>query len=312
MKIKKIIFFFLLSLLCIEKVNAQIKDSLFITIGNKPITKSDIVNEIKIILILNNESYSDDKRDQLHKAAVNAIIKRTVKQIEIEKNSSFLKINRKDLEDELTSLARNLNMDLDTLKNICESNELDFSLIEDQIKTELFWNSLIFELYKNRLKITADEIEEKLKSFQENKQVNEYLISEILVKIKDENNLKLEVGELTKKIENEGFENVAKNLSISESSINGGDLGWLKENIISEQIKSTIEETSVGALSKAIILNQGILIIKVRDKRKMKNTQSLEEMKNELVNSEKLKILNMHSLSHYDKIRRTVTVKFFQ
>ena len=312
MKIKKIIFFILLSLLCIEKVNAQIKDSLFITIGNKPITKSDIVNEIKIILILNNESYSDDKRDQLHKAAVNAIIKRTVKQIEIEKNSSFLKINRKDLEDELTSLARNLNMDLDTLKNICESNELDFSLIEDQIKTELFWNSLIFELYKNRLKITADEIEEKLKSFQENKQVNEYLISEILVKIKDENNLKLEVGELTKKIENEGFENVAKNLSISESSINGGDLGWLKENIISEQIKSTIEETSVGALSKAIILNQGILIIKVRDKRKMKNTQSLEEMKNELVNSEKLKILNMHSLSHYDKIRRTVTVKFFQ
>jgi len=312
MKIKKIIFFIFLSLICIEKVNAQIKDSLFITIGNKPITKSDIVNEIKIILILNNESYSDDKRDQLHKAAVNAIIKRTVKQIEIEKNSSFLKINRKDLEDELTSLARNLNMDLDTLKNICESNELDFSLIEDQIKTELFWNSLIFELYKNRLKITADEIEEKLKSFQENKQVNEYLISEILVKIKDENNLKLEVGELTKKIENEGFENVAKNLSISESSINGGDLGWLKENIISEQIKSTIEETSVGALSKAIILNQGILIIKVRDKRKMKNTQSLEEMKNELVNSEKLKILNMHSLSHYDKIRRTVTVKFFQ
>ena len=80
MKIKKIIFFILLSLLCIEKVNAQIKDSLFITVGNKPITKSDIVNEIKIILILNNESYSEDKRDRLHQAAVKAIIKRTVKQ----------------------------------------------------------------------------------------------------------------------------------------------------------------------------------------------------------------------------------------
>ena len=312
MKIKKIIFFILLSLLCIEKVNAQIKDSLFITIGNKPITKSDIVNEIKIILILNNESYSEDKRDRLHQAAVKAIIKRTVKQIEIEKNTSFLKINRKDLEVELDSLASNINMDLDTLKNICESNALDFSLIEDQIKTELFWNSLIFELYKNRLAVSANEIEEKLKLFQDSKQINEYLISEILVKIKDENNLKVEVGDLIKKIENEGFENVAKNLSISESSINGGDLGWLKENVISEKMKSTIEKTSVGALSKAIILDQGILIFKIRDKRKIKNTQSLEEIKNELVNSEKLKILNMHSLSHYDKIRRTVTVKFFQ
>ena len=38
-----------------EKGNAEISDSLFMTIGNKPITKSDIVNEIKTILILNNE-----------------------------------------------------------------------------------------------------------------------------------------------------------------------------------------------------------------------------------------------------------------
>ena len=34
-------------------------------------------------------------------------------------------------------------------------------------------------------------------------------------------------------------------------------------------------------------------------------------MKKQLVTSEKLKILNMHSLSHYDKIRRSlVSIKF--
>ena len=85
MKIKKIIFFVLLSLICIEKGNTEINDALFMTVGNKPITKSDVVNEIKIILILNNESYSDDKRNELHKIAVNSIIKRSIKQIEIEK-----------------------------------------------------------------------------------------------------------------------------------------------------------------------------------------------------------------------------------
>ena len=29
------------------------------------------------------------------------------------------------------------------------SNELDFSKIEDQIKTELYWNSFNFEMYKH-------------------------------------------------------------------------------------------------------------------------------------------------------------------
>ena len=46
-KIKKIIFLVLLSLICIEKGSTEINDSLFMTIGNKPITKSDFVNEIK-------------------------------------------------------------------------------------------------------------------------------------------------------------------------------------------------------------------------------------------------------------------------
>ena len=104
MKIKKIIFLVLLSLIFIEKGNTEIKDSLFMIVGNKPITKSDIVDEIKIILILNNESYSDDKRDQLHKIAVKTIVKRSIKQIAIEENN-FLKINSEDLEKELIGLA---------------------------------------------------------------------------------------------------------------------------------------------------------------------------------------------------------------
>ena len=59
------------------------------TIGNKPITQSDLVDEIKIILILNNEGYSDEKRDKLHELAVRSTIKRTVKTIELERNNYF-------------------------------------------------------------------------------------------------------------------------------------------------------------------------------------------------------------------------------
>ena len=71
MKIKKIIFAIVLSLICIEKGNTEINDALFMTVGNKPITKSDVVDEIKILLILNNESYADHKREKLHEILIN-------------------------------------------------------------------------------------------------------------------------------------------------------------------------------------------------------------------------------------------------
>ena len=59
-----IAFFFLV------ESNAVIKDSLFVTVGNKAITRSDIVNEIKTILILNGQNFSQDDAEQIESAAI--------------------------------------------------------------------------------------------------------------------------------------------------------------------------------------------------------------------------------------------------
>ncbi len=307
-KIKKTIFLVLFSLILIGKAHSEINDSLFMVIGNKPVTQSDLVNEIKLILILNNQSYSDDKRDQLHKVAVEATIKRTIKLIELERHNYF-NFSEEDFQSELNRLAGNLFMDLETLKNICESNNLDFSIIEKQVKIELYWNSLIFELYKNRISINSQQIGERLKLMQNKKKIEEYLISEIVINKIEENELENKIKELKDKIKIEGFENVAKNISISESAIKGGDLGWINENIISNKIKSVLINTPINSVSEPVLLPENILIFMVRGKREIDTNLSLEEMKNQLVISEKNKILNMHSLSHYDKVRRSITVK---
>ena len=281
------------------------------TIGDKPITQADIVDEIKIILILNNESYSNEKRDQLHELAIKSTIKRNIKKIELERNNYF-KFNEDDLSKELAKLANNIYIDLDTLKNLCESNELDFSKIEDQVKTELYWNSLIFELYKHNLNINQNEIEDKLKLLQNKKKLNEYLISEIVIENVESDKLDKKIRELKNRIEIEGFENVAKEISISESALKGGDLGWINENIISENIRSKLIETPIGNISSPIILQNGVLIFKVKDKRKIDNNISLEEIKNKLISAEKNRILNMHSISHYDKVFRSISIKYLQ
>ena len=288
-----------------------ISDGLFMTVGNKPITNSDIVNEIKTILILNNQSYSDDRREELQKLAINAIIKRSIKEIELDKNNYF-KFNEEDLRLELVNLAANMNVDVETLKNICSSNNLDFSLIEQQVKVELFWNSLVFEIYKNKLIVSPEEVEDQLKLIQNEEKMNEYLISEIIIKKVDKEMIEAETEELINKIKTEGFESTAKIFSISKSAVNGGDLGWIKEDSISGEIKNILINTQVGNISEPIFLPEGILIFKVRNKREIESTLTLEEMKDQLVYSEKIKILQLYSLSHYDKLRKTISVNFKQ
>ena len=100
-------------------------------------------------------------------------------------------------------------------------------------------------------------------------------------------------------------------ISISETASKGGDLGWVKENVISAKYISQISKTPIGTISDPIFLPEGILIFKVKDKRKIEKNLTLEQQKDQLVYAEKTKILKMHSLSHYDKLRRATPIKFF-
>jgi len=309
-KIKIILIIFLISISGLDKSLAKIKDGILISVGNKVITKSDIVNEIKIILILNNKSYSDDKRNELQQMAVKSTIERTVKEIEVSKNE-YLTYDKKDFNRELNRLANRIDMDLDTLKNICKSNNLDFEIIKDQIRTELLWNSLIFNIYKNRLSINAEEIEEQLKTKQNRKEFNKYLLSEIVIQPVETDSIAERINEITSKIKIEGFENVALSESISQTSMSGGDLGWLNDTEIADKILTKIVSTPIGGISEPIILNEGILFFKIRDKKKIVKEISLEELKNQLVATEKTKILNMFSMSHYSNLKRAILIKNF-
>ena len=294
----------------VPKVEEIIKDSLFATVGNKAITQSDIINEIKIILILTGQSFTEDIKEQLQSGAIQSTIKRNIKKIEIEKHES-LTFNQPDIDLELEKYASNLNMDYATLKNTFIVNGIDFSHVKDQIQTELLWNSLIFQLYKNRLVINLDEIDEQLKSFQNKKEINEYLISEIIIQPVPKDKLESTIKEIKNKIKIEGFEKVAMNLSISETALKGGNLDWVSENFISEKFKSIIINTPVGNISEPIFLPAGILLFKVRDKRKLKEFVNLEDAKNQLVRDEKTKILRMHSLSHYENLKRSISVNYY-
>ena len=294
----------------VKKIKIKLRDGMFATVGNKVITRSDIINEIKIILITNNMVYSEDKKKGLQQMAATSLIKRNIKEIELEKNEN-IKFNNEALKNEMNKIASKMDVDLSNLEKILKNNDLDISLIENQIKTELKWNSLIYYFYNNRVSINQEELDEQLDLVGSKQEYSEYLISEIVIKRPEDSLLESEIKKIVEKVQLESFEAVAMSSSISPSAIKGGDLGWLHENSIASQFKSIILETPVGSITKGMILKDGILFFKVRDKRTKKKKTSIEELKAQLLSAEKTKILNMYARSHYENLRRSITINIF-
>ena len=142
------------------------------------------------------------------------------------------------------------------------------------------------------------------------KKIEEYLISEIVIDPVAKDKLKATIEELREEIKNKGFENVAIEKSISDTAIKGGNLGWIDENSISIDLKSKIVNTKVGEVSEPFFLPKGILFFKIKDKRIVDKSINLEEAKKRIVKAEKMKMLNMFSLSHFDKLRRSITIVY--
>ncbi len=290
--------------------DSKIKDSLFATVGEKAVANSDIVNEIKTILIINNQPYREDLKKELQSSAVNATIKRLVKKIEISKYQG-LTYNAADLDNEINRIAGNLNINVDTLKVRFENEGVSFSTIVDNFRIELLWNSLIFNLYEDKLNVNIDEINEQINLYKDKVNIHEYLISEIVIKPVPSSELKTVIKKIKNKITLDGFEKTALELSISETASRNGDLGWISEDTIAEKFKSKIINTNVGKVSEPIILPEGILFFKVRDKKSVKKNIDINEIKNKLIFNEKNKILNMYSLTHFEKIKRNVVINYY-
>ena len=309
-KIKKILYFVFIQVICLTSLSAEVKDSLFISVGNKAITKSDIVHEIKMILILNGQAYTEDKRDELQAAAVQSVIKRNLKKVETEKYPA-LDYNKADLENELKKIAKSMNMDVDSLQETFFSNGLDFRILNDSVKTDLLWNTLIFKLYNDRLSVNLEEIEDQLVNLQTKSEITEYLLSELVINPVETGKLDETISEIKNKIDSQGFEKTTMDISISETSFKGGDIGWVEESIIIKKIRDVLEKTPTGKVTGPIFLEDGIVFFNVRDKRNSVKELNIEEARNQLINAEKTKILNMHSLSHYNSLRRSIAIKYY-
>ena len=66
------------------------------------------------------------------------------------------------IEDLIKKASVNLGTDKEGLKKVMEANNLSFKYLEKKFEIDLKWNSLIFDLYKNKVVLNMAEVKEKI------------------------------------------------------------------------------------------------------------------------------------------------------
>ena len=276
-------------------------------IGDDIITNTDINNE-KNYLIFLRPDLRNLSNDEILKISQNSLIREIIKKKEIKR--VFKDLNNELIISEVKKklfIFKNVSGEKEFLK-LLETSNLDYEKIVEKMKYEAFWNELIFQKYNPMIKIDKEQLRINLKTKISKDKKFEYNISEILFEIEKNENLKSKYKKITKYINLNDFRAAASRFSISNSANNGGEVGWIKETLLSENLNSILKKINKNEITEPIKYPTGYLILRINDKKELKQKINIEKELNELVMYEKNRQLNQFSLLLYKKLKQNIQI----
>ena len=282
-----------------------IENKILLKINNKIITTHDIYKESIYLSLLNEELKNFDKTkiDQISK---NSIIKDIIKENEIEKFYKKIKLDDTFLEEFLINYFKKFNINtIDELKNKLKQNDLTIDYVKNKITIQLMWNELIFKKFSNKIKINKYLIEEELSK---KKIQNEFLISEIVFNVNKKSELDKKYNLIQEEIKNQNFSSAAIIHSTSETSVNGGRVGWIKENSLSTNIRNNLKNTNVGGITKPIQIPGGFIILKIEDTREILLNLNTDKEIEIIIKNKTNEQLKQFSNIYFNKIKKDLNV----
>ena len=295
-----IIFFFDFTYLKSKEVKILTK------IGNQVITNIDIENEYKYLISLNKE-YQKLEKDKIFNFAKSSLLREKIKEIELTK---FFDLGVQDsfLNSKIGELYKNLGFsNSEDFQKYLDQFDLRIEDIARKIEIELKWNKLVYDKYKDRLVINEKVLKKKI--IDESKDRNTFNLSELIFSYKTEQENKKKLTEITKSINEIGFENTVLIFSEAESRKTSGNLGWVNELSLSKKILEKLEKINVSEITEPIQLQNAILILKLNEKKKIQmSSVNVEQELRELIKFETNKQLNIFSKIYFEKIKNKLNI----
>ena len=180
-------FFFFSNNLIHSELKSQINNTIVIKIGNLLVSSIDVQNEIITNLIINKQEVTQKNIDSYKDYSIKKLITKTIKKIETDKYE-ITNYDQMALNDYIDNAAKSLSTNKKGLKEIFMKSGVSYDLFVEKYRTELLWNTLIFQIYKNQININIIEVENEIGKIKKDKNISELkkIKETILLKRKEE------------------------------------------------------------------------------------------------------------------------------
>ncbi len=234
------------------------------------ITKSDLNSRMKLIIVSSGMQDTADTRKKLRPQVIGGLIDEQLMFQEAERLA--VEILDEEVEQGFAALAAQNKFEPTKFRQMVSESGIDILTMERQIEAQIAWTKVIQREIQPRLFVSENDVEDYVARMAGNKGKIEYLVSEIFLPVEDQKDDRKTL-QLAKSVikdvrkEEVPFSTIARQLSKAPGAENGGSLGWVQKEQLSEEIRGALSELDKGQIAEPVRSAEGYHVVLLRNKR---------------------------------------------
>ncbi len=231
---------------------------------------SDFADRMKLILISSGLPNSEEIRAKLAPQIIASLIDEQLMIQETQKRS--IKVEDVEVDQGFAALAQQNKMTPEQFAGMISGSGVNIATMKRQIKAQIGWGKIIQKVMRPQITVSDSDIDDYIKRITANKGKEEYLLAEIFLPVEtpmEENNIRQLAQKLTNEIRGgkAPFFKVAQQFSKAPGAAQGGNLGWIQQGQLQQELDQVIPTLTVNNVSTPIRSTSGYHILLLRDKR---------------------------------------------
>jgi len=232
------------------------------------ITQTDVDQRLALLAIANGGQIPADQMDELRQQVLRNLIDETL-EVQSAKTEK-IDVKGSDIDRTVERVAANVKQSPAQLAQYLQANGSSIRSLRRQIEGEIAWQRL--QRAKIEVTVGEDEVKAVIDRLNASKGTQEYHVGEIFLPAPagTEQQVMTDANKILEQLKNgASFAGYARQYSQSSSAAVGGDLGWMRPELLPEPLANVLRQMGPGQISNPIANSGGVSILAVQDTRKI-------------------------------------------
>ena len=238
-------------------------------VNGEVITQTDVDQRLAMMAIANGGQIPADQLDVLRQQVLRNLIDEVL-QIQAAK-AEEISVTDKDIDRTVARVASNVKMTPEQLTEYLKAHGSSIKSVRRQVHGELAWQRLQRAKIENTVSVGDEEVQAVLDRLNASKGTQEFRVSEIFLSATRETmpQTMQRAQQILDQIRQGGsFVGYARQYSEASHAAVGGDLGWVRPELLPESIATALRQMTPGQAT-VVAVPGGVSIVAVQDMRKI-------------------------------------------